>query len=127
MKPARILIVEDEPGLLRVLVRYLSRLGYEATAAACAQEAIRAFQKDPDAFAAALADLSLPDMRGEDLAARLIQSRPSLPVLLTSGSPAALAGIQAPAGGRFACLQKPFTANMLAEALEALLGRAGSP
>jgi CheY-like chemotaxis protein len=127
MSLGRILVVEDEPGLLRVLVRYLARLGYEAVAAARASEALELFRADPASFAAVLTDLSLPDMRGEDMVVRLRELNPELRVLVASGSPSALARNAARDGARAVSLAKPFTPRMLADALDKLLGASGGP
>jgi two-component system, cell cycle sensor histidine kinase and response regulator CckA len=127
MSLGRILVVEDEPGLLRVLVRYLARLGYEAVAAARAGEALESFRADPTGFAAVLTDLSLPDMRGEDLVVRLRGLNPTLAVLVASGNPSALARNAAPVGARTVFLEKPFTPRMLSDALDELLGAGGGP
>lgn len=127
MSLGRILVVEDEPGLLRVLVRYLTRLGYEAVAAARASEALEWFRADPAGFAAVLTDLSLPDMRGEELVVRLRELNPALPVLVASGSPSELACHPAMEGARTVYLAKPFTPRMLADALEQLLDASGGP
>jgi CheY-like chemotaxis protein len=127
MSLGRILVVEDEPGLLRVLVRYLARLGYEAVAAGRASEALERLRADPAGFAAVLTDLSLPDMRGEDLVVRLRELNPSLAVLVASGSPSALARNAALEGARTGSLEKPFTPRMLADALDKLLGASGGP
>ena len=127
MSLGRILVVEDEPGLLRVLVRYLARLGYEAVAAGRASEALEWLRADPEGFAAVLTDLSLPDMRGEDLVVRLRELNPSLAVLVASGSPSALARNVALEGARTVSLEKPFTPRMLSDALDELLGAGGGP
>lgn len=127
MSGKRILVVEDEPGLLRVLVRYLTRLGYEAVAASNAGDALDAFRADAGSFLAVLTDLSLPDMRGEELVIRLRELNPLIAVLVASGSPAALVEIPALAGARVASLQKPFTPKMLADALDGLLGLSDTP
>lgn len=127
MSLGRILVVEDEPGLLRVLVRYLTRLGFEAVAAARASEALEWFRADPAGFAAVLTDLSLPDMRGEELVVRLRELNPALPVLVASGSPSELACHPAMEGARTVYLAKPFTPRMLADALEQLLDASGGP
>jgi DNA-binding NtrC family response regulator len=127
MSLGRILVVEDEPGLLRVMVRYLTRLGYEAVAAACARDALDAFSADPAGFVAVLADLTLPDMPGDELVGRLRKANPSLAVLLASGSPAALAEISAVFGAPTASIEKPFTPKMLVDALGQLLESARPP
>ncbi|MEZ5400691.1 MAG: response regulator [Bryobacteraceae bacterium] len=108
----RILLVEDEPALQSLLARYLARLGYEVTSCATRAEAT---PHAGEPFRAAIIDLSLPDGPGEELAARLQDSRPELRVLLTSGYPAKTSGANT------AFLQKPFLPAALAEALTALL------
>jgi CheY-like chemotaxis protein len=69
-----------------------------------------------------LADLSLPDMRGEDLVVRLRKSNPAIAVLLTSGSPSALESLPLLGEAHVASLAKPFTAKMLADAIGAAAG-----
>ncbi|MCE5308975.1 MAG: response regulator [Acidobacteriales bacterium] len=123
----RILVVEDEPALLRILVRYLTRLGFVAVAASCGRDAIEAFDGDQTGFSAVLTDLLLPDMRGEDLVVRLRKSNPAIAVLLTSGSPSALESLPLLCEARVASLAKPFTAKMLADALGQLLDRPNPP
>lgn len=122
MSRGRILVVEDEAALLRILVRYLTRLDYEAVAEANAAGALRSFGENPAGFVAVLTDLTLPDMHGAELVVRLRALNPALAVLVASGSPAELEQMPAFAGVRLATLQKPFTPAMLASALDGLLG-----
>lgn len=62
----------------------------------------------------ALLDLVLPDGTGEDLAKALAASRPSVPVVIMSGSPAVLG--RGRSGPRQTFLVKPFTAEELGRA-----------
>ena len=121
MSKRRLLVVDDEPGLLRVLTRYLTKLNYDVAAASSAAEAETAFRADPRSFAAVVTDMALPDMRGDDLVRRLIGLNPDVAVLFLSGTALDSAGLPlVRAGARF--LQKPFTPQMLAESLAALTG-----
>lgn len=72
----RILLVDDEPSLLAVLERGLSRLGHSVTAACNGAEALRLVDAEP--FDLVLSDLMMPNMSGVDLAAALAENNPAL-------------------------------------------------
>ncbi len=122
----RILIVDDEIPLLKVMEQYLTRLGYTITACRNGREAWEAFAADPSAFTLVLADITMPEMSGQELLSRMIGQNPQLCMLICSGYPFDLSTIQA-APEQLGFLQKPFTPRMLAEAVSKLLKRDGSP
>ncbi len=122
-----ILIAEDDPALRKLCERMVSRLGYRATPAADAAEALRLINEEeltPDLL---LTDVVMPDMSGPELAERLRQIRPELKVLYMSGytdNAIVHHGVLDP-GTNF--IEKPFTARDLeAKILEALGAGAGS-
>ena len=110
-----LLIVDDEPNLLDLLRRYLSRLGYEVETCGDAQDALSLFQAAPDRFSMAITDLTLPSFNGEELIERMRQLRPGLPAIITSGYP------YQPRAAGVVFLQKPFLPQMLVEAVEKTL------
>lgn len=115
----QLLLVEDEESLRTLLARFLDRAGYAVLAAACGEEALRAFASGPAGFQAAVLDLSLPDMSGETLLARLREHRADLAIVVCSGT--ARSEEEFTRGGapaRF--LQKPFLPVRLIETLTAL-------
>src|ERR1039458_7394089 len=118
----RVLVVDDEPPLLRMLSLYLGRLGYSVTTAETTDAAWRLVEADPEAFPVAVLDGSMAGMRMDDLALRMLQANPALRVLAASGYPVDMTALAQAAPGRVAFLQKPFTPEMLAAALRGLLG-----
>lgn len=112
---ARILIVDDESTLLALLTRFLERQGHTVTACDSAGAALREFRAQLDEFALVISDLTLPDIKGEELIAELRKTKPSLPALITSGYP------YEPQLHRVGFLQKPFLPPALAQAIEKLL------
>lgn len=118
----RLLLVDDETSLLRLLERYLRRLGYDTDACSTAEEAWDRFQNEPDGYSIVVADLTLPDMSGEELLQRILTLNPRVPILVCSGYPydPSSLPLHSPAQGGF--LQKPFLPKMLGQALERLLG-----
>jgi len=84
-KGEHILYVDDEDSLVYLATEILTRLGYEITGFTSPREAIAAFEQGPDDFDVLVTDLSMPGMSGAELARRLLQIRPGLPVIMTSG------------------------------------------
>ena len=120
--PGRLLVVDDEPQLLRMLSLYLGRLGYSVTTAETTDAAWRLVEADPAAFAVAVLDGSMSGMSMNDLALRMLRANPALRVLAASGYPVDMTALSEAAPGRVGFLQKPFTPEMLATALRGLLG-----
>ncbi|MBI5771841.1 MAG: response regulator [Verrucomicrobia bacterium] len=81
----RILYVDDEDVLVRVVERMLSRAGYTVAGCTHPQEAIERVRAEPAGFALAITDYSMPEMTGLDLAAALRAIRPDLPVIISTG------------------------------------------
>jgi len=111
-------VVDDEPSLLRLLERYLSRLGFEVDATSTGEEAWEHFESMGDSYRLIILDLSLPDLPGEQLLDKVRSKRPDIPVLLCSGE-------LPPSSVEFSettlFLQKPFLPQMLKKKLEKML------
>ncbi len=84
-KGPRILFVDDEIMVTRMVERSLSRFGCEVTACTSAIEAFDSFAADPHRFDAVVTDQNMPSLTGEMLAQKLLAIRPELPVILISG------------------------------------------
>ncbi|MFN0177465.1 MAG: ATP-binding protein [Gemmatimonadales bacterium] len=82
-----VLVVDDESSIVRVTSRMLERLGYRVSAFESAPRAIEALVTSPDDYHLVLSDLTMPELTGFDLAERIRQVRPGIPILLTSGHP----------------------------------------
>ena len=81
----RILLVDDEEMLAELGKTILEGLGYEATALTSSLDALALFQDHPDRFDAVITDQTMPGMVGKDLAGRILQIRPDLPIILCTG------------------------------------------
>ena len=80
---ARILVVDDDPEIVRMLARSLSRHGFQIDATYSAEEALSRVENT--AYDAALVDLVMPGRDGADLAAELRRRFPGLPIGLLTG------------------------------------------
>jgi CheY-like chemotaxis protein len=118
----RVLVVEDDPEVLEVTVESLRHIGYEVLTAADGPSALAVLGRD-DPIDILFSDVAMPrGMNGVELARAALRLRPGLRVLLASGYPiAALTATQdAPPGGEFPFLSKPYRGSELAAALRAL-------
>lgn len=126
MRPATILLVDDEAALIQLVEKYLKRLGYEVDAYTVSTDALRRFEQTPESYDLIIADLGMPELSGDKLLLRMLEIRPDLRILICSGSPYFLSSLPRALERQFAFLQKPFVPKMLAEAVEQLLQK-GSP
>ncbi|OGQ25162.1 MAG: hypothetical protein A2138_06730 [Deltaproteobacteria bacterium RBG_16_71_12] len=117
----RVLLVDDEPQLRRVMRHWLSRLGFEVDDAPSGAIALDLFTADPDRYRLVVTDVSMPGMDGPTLVRRLAELGPAIPVLFVTGYLEAEQGPDAaPKPGR-GLLNKPFGADELAAAIAGLL------
>ena len=115
-----ILLVEDEPAILRVTTRMLEGLGYIVLAAATPTEAMRQVEEYPAAIHLLLTDVVMPEMSGSELAKNLLSRLPHLRHLFMSGFPADSTGRRGVLEELF--LQKPFSKSDLATRVREALG-----
>jgi CheY-like chemotaxis protein len=117
--PGRILLVDDQPELRRLLERMLSNAGHSVVTAADGNEAIALFRQGD--FDVVISDIRMPDMDGMALLKELHHLDPDLPVLLITGSPQLHTAMQAVEYGALEYLTKPVPFERLrASALRAI-------
>jgi two-component system, cell cycle sensor histidine kinase and response regulator CckA len=116
---ARILVVEDEEVVCRLIADSLTSAGYEVTATSDPRAALELAREQR--FDVLVTDMTMPYMNGTEVARALLEERPDLRVLYTSGY-----GAAAPAdlvGDGAAFLPKPFALFELQERVASLLER----
>jgi PAS domain S-box-containing protein len=116
-----VLLVEDEDAVREVVLRILTRSGYRVREVGAPLEALKIFAAGTDHFDVLLTDIVMPGMSGTQLASRLREMRPELPVLFMSGytTGPAPGGHELPSDGSL--LHKPFDRPALLEALDRVL------
>jgi CheY-like chemotaxis protein len=117
---ARLLLVEDDETAREFMAEVLGRAGLEVVAYPDPLTALVAMVGAP-APAVALLDYTMPHMNGVELACRLREHHPELPVVLYSGYASDLAPAALETAGVAAVLRKPVDHAGLLETLEALL------
>jgi two-component system cell cycle sensor histidine kinase/response regulator CckA len=117
--PRRVLLVEDEDMVRKVVSRMLTARGFEVHAAASGSEAMALFDAPELAdFDLLVTDLMMPDGGGLGVARNLTARMPKLKVLLVSGYSSS--GTEGWEPGRFRFLTKPFGSAELVKAIDEL-------
>ena len=114
----RILLVDDDPDVLRMVERTLRERGFRVRAAPSAARALELLVDDPDPLDLLITDVAMPGMSGAVLA-RIVQAAGSVPVLFISGYAAQL-GDDAELGE---LLPKPFTPDELVTRVTGAISR----
>ncbi|HDD25126.1 MAG TPA: response regulator transcription factor [Chloroflexi bacterium] len=113
---AKILVVDDEPEIREVLVRFLSAPGYVVMAAADGPEALALAAGN--SFSLALVDISMPGMSGLELLAELKHLDPGISVVLMTAYPSPETKAAGLERGACSYLVKPFTKAEVLAAVE---------
>lgn len=120
--PARILVIEDDAGLLDAVSRLLVLAGHAVTAARSGTEGLRLWREQ--AADLVLTDLQMPGLHGLEVIVQLRTSAPGLPIVAMSGGNRGRdLDLLGSAGllGAVGLLTKPFTADELTAAIAAAL------
>lgn len=118
-----VLVVDDDPSVLRIAARLAERTGFRALTANDGVEALELFAMHREQVACVLLDLTMPRMDGEQTLHQIRITAPELPIVLMSGHSAEEMSERFAAVPRTQFLQKPFTADQLQDALNVSLAR----
>jgi len=112
MNKAKILVVDDEPELLKSITRILGRENLEVITATCAEEALLGLQQStkPDLI---ISDLMMPGISGLELLKLIQRKMPEVPVVLITAHATLDTAIEAIRAGAYDYLPKPFGHDQL--------------
>lgn len=116
-----VLLVEDEPAILELGQKMISRLGYTVIgldSPAAAQKLVEAGETPIDLL---ITDVVLPGMNGRDLAEKLLAQRPQMKVVFMSGYTADVISDRGVLNEGVDFIQKPFTQRAMAEKIHTVL------
>lgn len=118
----RILVIEDDPGIVRFLERGLVASGYQVQSASGGLEGV--IVALDESVELVILDLSLPQLDGQDVLARIRANRPRLPVLVLTARDSLESKVKALEGGADDYVLKPFAFEELRARILALTRRA---
>jgi len=123
--PASVVLIADDEELLRQLMqRVLESSGFRVLAVADGDAALAALAAAPGDIAVVVLDLVMPPRGGLETLARLLEIRPGLGIVLTSGLPPEKEVIALVAKQRAVFLKKPFAPEALRRTVGNLMARA---
>ncbi|MFH0946847.1 MAG: ATP-binding protein [Planctomycetota bacterium] len=117
----RVLVCEDEPAVLQLIHRALSRSGYEVLTASSGEEALKLISTIDQPPELLLTDMIMSGMNGRDLAGTIRKVHPEIALLYMSGHAADILDHRGELEGDVEFLQKPFTVSVLLEKVRAVL------
>lgn len=126
-KREKILVVDDEVPLLNMMQQRLRQMGYRVITRADSPDALETFRAEPDHFDLVITDHTMPTLQGAELADKLGEIRPDLPVVLMTGLnlPPSFGG--SPYAARRAVVSKPIDFVQLSHRLRELLPATAAP
>jgi signal transduction histidine kinase/CheY-like chemotaxis protein len=121
---ARVLVVDDDPGVRGYVIELLKGLGYEAIEAEDGVGGLAALEREPVDLL--ILDYAMPGMTGAEVARASLARRPHLPIVFMSGY-AESSALDAAIGDSARLLRKPFDGAALAEVVYGALAAPGGP
>jgi PAS domain S-box-containing protein len=118
-----ILLVEDEESLRKLTNRILTHAGYVVCAAASGADAVRVAGDPAQLIDLLLTDVVMPEMLGNEVAARVSAARPGIPALFMSGYAQAILDAHGVPEPRFDIMEKPFTKAALLSRVRQAISR----
>ena len=113
-KGERVLLVEDEPAIMKMSKMLLDRLGYVVLGAETPEEALQLAGKIEGSLDLLMTDVVMPGMNGRDLADKVQSIFPDIGILFMSGYTAEIIAQRGVIDDRMNFLQKPFSKKALA-------------
>jgi len=118
-----VLLVEDEPMIMRLAQTMLQELGYTVIAAAKPSQALEIAKELPGDIDLLVTDVIMPEMDGRALSNRIRKMHSGLKVLFMSGYTANIVVQHGVLGKGMYFIQKPFSLDELAKKIKGILGR----
>ena len=118
-----LLFVDDEEMLAELGKMILEQLGYNVTACTSSRDAWDTFRNQPNRFDAVVTDQTMPGLTGMDLAQQILQIRPDIPIILSTGYSTLVNEEQAKSAGIKGFVMKPLSKKVIATLLRKVLDR----
>ncbi|HBR4880654.1 TPA: two-component system response regulator GlrR [Klebsiella pneumoniae] len=118
-KPARLLLVDDDPGLLKLLGMRLVSEGYSVVTAESGPEALRVLGREKVDLV--ISDLRMDEMDGLQLFSEIQKGHPGMPVIILTAHGSIPDAVAATQQGVFSFLTKPVDKDALYKAIDEAL------
>ncbi len=113
----RILFVDDEEVIVAMGQEILEDLGYHVTVEKNSMMALKRFSSNAESFDLLVTDMTMPGLSGKELAGKIREIRPGMPIVICSGYTELNTASETLEAGFDGFLMKPYTTRMLAEVI----------
>ncbi|MBN1828526.1 MAG: response regulator [Deltaproteobacteria bacterium] len=117
----KILFVDDEKNIVIAGRRLLERTGYDVVTTTSSLEAYEIFKNNPGSFDLVMTDMTMPKMNGIELSKKLLEIRPDIPVILSTGFSAGISRDMIADIGIRQLVMKPMIISEIAHVIEEVL------
>src|SRR6266849_1502365 len=121
MEVAKILVVDDEPSILKLLKEALTQWGYQVECVGTGAEALEAIRTG--LYDAAITDIRMPEMSGLDLLREIKRHDESIEVIVMTGYPTISSAVEALKEGAYDYLSKPLILDELQHLMQRVMER----
>src|SRR5262247_1263584 len=121
MEVAKILVVDDEPSILKLLKEALTQWGYQVGCVGTGTEALEAIRTE--LYDAAITDIRMPEMSGLDLLREIKRHDESIEVIVMTGYPTIASAVEALKEGAYDYLSKPLILDELRHLMQRVMER----
>lgn len=119
-----ILFIDDEQAIAEMGKNMLEDYGYKVTISIDSREALKMFKANPNRFDLVVTDQGMPNLMGDQLAEKMRQARPDIPIILCTGHSNTMTPESSKAVGINAFLYKPVKMLELGEVIRKVLDEA---
>lgn len=119
----RILVVDDEPALVKLTMRYLQKCGYYVKGTTDPLEALKMFQDEPYNYDLLITDMAMPQMTGELLAGEVLKIRPNMSIVLCTGYSENVSAEKCHKAGISAFVMKPLQQDIFSGVIRDVLNK----
>lgn len=117
---AKILVVDDDPGIVRLVTKALNAQGYETDSASDGASALELAAKKED-YSLIITDIVMPQMTGLEFLKSLLKVKPNIPIIFISGYTEFAFALEAINLGAIAYLVKPFDKSELLKLVDKIM------
>ena len=116
-KHEHILVIDNEPDMLKTTAEMLRRLGYNVHAVSGSEAAVQVFRTNPAGFDLVLTDMEMKGGTGLELAQRLLRIHSYTPIVIMTGFAGQLTEKSLRSAGISGLITKPFSTDELGDAI----------
>ena len=123
MANEKILVIDDDPVLVQLVVEMLDILGYESVSSVSSKDGLRIFKETPKDFDLIITDMTMPEMTGDMLAQEIISIRNNIPIILCTGFNENISEDRAKEIGISEFILKPVNMKTLSGVIQRVIGK----